>query len=174
MIGIFSPCSGDLLIDGVPITEKNRHTWRHKIGYIPQNIYLFDGTVCENVVCGRPVNEAKVNDTLKKAKIFDFLQTKEGINTRVGEGGVMLSGGQKQRIAIARALYSDPDILVLDEATSALDHETEKRIMEEIFELSKRITLIIVAHRLSTIDQCDTVYKIESGRLMTSLSGDKI
>ncbi len=168
LIGIFSPRSGEVLIDGGPLTENNRYAWRQKIGYIPQNIYLIDGSVAENVACGRPINEEKIIDALEKAKIFDFLETKEGLDTRVGEGGVMLSGGQKQRIAIARALYSDPDILVLDEATSALDHETEKRIMEEIFELSKRITLIIVAHRLTTISQCDTVYKIESGRLCLS------
>ena len=100
---------------------------------------------------------------LKLANIYDFLATKEGIYTQVGDSGIALSGGQKQRIAIARALYGDPEILVLDEATSALDNTTEQKIMEEIYQISQNKTLLIIAHRLSTIQKCDTIYQIKKG-----------
>ncbi len=108
----------------------------------------------------------KIDEVLKKAKIYDFLKTKEGADTLVGEGGIMLSGRQKQRIAIARALYSDPEILVFDETTSALDDTTEKEIMDEIYSISDDKTLIIIAHRLSTIDRCERVYKIVDRKLL--------
>ena len=108
----------------------------------------------------------KVDEALKKAKIYDFLNSKEGSRTLVGEGGVLLSGGQKQRIAIARALYADPKVLVLDEATSALDDATEKEIMNEIYNISDDKTLIIIAHRLSTIDRCEQVYELNNGELV--------
>ena len=105
--------------------------------------------------------------TLKQANIFDYLETQQGVNTFVGEGGIQLSGGQKQRVAIARALYGQPEILVLDEATSALDKETERKIMDEIYQISQDKTLIIIAHRLSTIKGCDKVYQLENGELNT-------
>ena len=166
IIGLYKPKSGDIKVDGILIEESNIKSWRSKIGYIPQSVYLFDGTVGENVAFGLEYDSKKVNDVLKKAKIYEFLKTKEGENTFVGEGGIMLSGGQKQRIAIARALYLEPEILVLDEATSALDDETEKKIMNEIYDISEDKTLIIIAHRLSTIDRCDVVYKLKEGRLI--------
>ena len=97
--------------------------------------------------------------------MYDFLQTKDGINTKVGESGVLISGGQKQRIAIARAIYNDPEILILDEATSALDNLTEMRIMEEVYKISKDMTLIVIAHRLSSIDKCSKVYTIKRGMI---------
>jgi ABC-type multidrug transport system fused ATPase/permease subunit len=165
IIGLYMPKEGVMLSDGVPIRENNIRSWRLKVGYIPQSIYLFDGTVGENVAFGLPYDKEKVDKVLKQAKIYDFLCSKEGKETIVGENGVMLSGGQKQRIAIARALYSNPEILVLDEATSALDDETEKEIMDEIYELSDDKTLIIIAHRLSTIDRCDEVYKLDGGKI---------
>jgi ATP-binding cassette subfamily B protein/ATP-binding cassette subfamily C protein len=155
IMGIHRPSSGEILIDSKPITSQNIRSWRAKIGYIPQDIYLFDGTVGENIMFGCDIDETKAIIVLKAANIWDFLSTKEGLNTAVGEHGVQLSGGQKQRIGIARALYGNPEILVLDEATSALDNETETKIMNEIYSISKDKTLIIIAHRLSTVEKCD-------------------
>ena len=165
IIGLYRPISGTITIDNIGLDNENLSSWRKKIGYIPQSVYLFDGTVGENVSFGNTYKKEKVENCLKQAKIYDFLQTKNGTETIVGEGGVMLSGGQKQRIAIARALYSNPEVLVLDEATSALDNETEAEIMHEIYEISKNKTLIIIAHRLSTIERCNKVFKIEDGRV---------
>jgi ABC-type multidrug transport system fused ATPase/permease subunit len=167
IIGLYKPSAGNIYIDNTLLTEKNVRSWRKRIGYIPQSIYLFDGTVAQNVTMGKDINSDKVIEVLKKANIWDFLDAHhQGIETNVGEGGVKLSGGQKQRIAIARALYFDPEILVLDEATSALDEETEAKIMQEIYKVSEDKTLIIIAHRLSTIDGCDVVYKLDNGQLM--------
>jgi len=163
--GLYKPLSGEVIVDNNIINDSNVKVWRSKVGYIPQSVYLFDGTVGENVAFGSDYNVEKIDDCLKKAKIYNFLKTKEGRETFVGEGGIMLSGGQKQRIAIARALYTEPEILVLDEATSALDDETEAQIMDEIYEVSRDKTLIIIAHRLSTIERCEKVYKLENGRI---------
>ena len=166
IIGLYKPKSGMITSDGVMINDSNVKSWRSKIGYIPQSVYLFDGTVGDNVAFGSKYDNVKIDEVLKKAKIYDFLNTKNGQNTLVGEGGVMLSGGQKQRIAIARALYINPEILVLDEATSALDGDTEKEIMNEIYNISGDKTLIIIAHRLSTLDRCEKIYKIENGNIL--------
>ncbi len=166
LIGLYKPSSGVIKIDGVPLSDKNIKSWRKKIGYIPQSVYLFDGTIAENIAYGSIFNEQNMIRCLKQAKIYDFIQTKNGLNTLVGENGIMLSGGQKQRIAIARALYTNPEVLVLDEATSALDSETEKQIMDELYELCHNKTLIIIAHRLSTIEQCKKIYKIENGEIV--------
>ncbi|MDA7818257.1 ABC transporter ATP-binding protein [Sulfurimonas sp.] len=166
IIGLYKPKDGILLSDNTIINDLNIKSWRSKIGYIPQSVYLFDGTVGENVSFGTDYDEDILIDCLRKAKIYDFLTTKEGINTLVGEGGIMLSGGQKQRIAIARALYTNPEILVLDEATSALDDDTEKEIMNEIYDICEDKTLIIIAHRLSTLNRCEKIYKLEKGRII--------
>jgi ATP-binding cassette subfamily B protein/ATP-binding cassette subfamily C protein len=163
IIGIYRPIQGNLYVDNVLIDTNNIRSWRSKIGYIPQTIYLFDGTVAENIAFGSEYDEEKIIQVLKKAKIWDFLKTKEGIQTCVGEGGIQLSGGQKQRIGIARALYNDPEVLVLDEATSSLDDETEAEIMNEIYDVSGSKTLIIIAHRLSTINRCNRRIRIEDG-----------
>jgi len=173
VIGILKPCSGEILIDGKPLCEQTVRSWRQKIGYIPQNIYLFDGTVGENVAYGSKMDDEKLKTALHKANIWDFLLTKEGIDTKVGEGGIQLSGGQQQRIGIARALYNDPEILVLDEATSALDNETEKKIMEEIYCASENKTLIVIAHRLSTVERCDRTIRVENGEVTESFSKPK-
>lgn len=166
IVGIYRPTSGSITVDGIALDNNNMGSWRKKVGYIPQSIYLFDGTVAQNVSFGYEYNEEKVVDVLKKANIFSFLLTKEGIHTAVGDGGIQLSGGQKQRIGIARALYSEPEILVLDEATSALDSETEAKIMDEIYSVSEGKTLLVIAHRLSTVERCDRVIKIENGRIV--------
>lgn len=166
IIGLYRPLSGKIVVDGNDINDTNIKAWRKKVGYIPQSVYLFDGTVAQNIAFGNEYDEAKIKTVLEKAKILDFLEYyQNGIHTVVGEGGIKLSGGQKQRIAIARALYQDPEILVLDEATSALDNAVENEIMDEIYNLSNDKTLIIIAHRLSTIDRCQKVYKIENNHL---------
>ncbi|MDR0664403.1 MAG: ABC transporter ATP-binding protein/permease [Helicobacteraceae bacterium] len=163
--GVYEPQSGAILIDGEALTRENIKNWRKKIGYIPQDVYLFDGSVAENVAFGKPYDEEGVTHVLRQANIYDFLLQHEGVKTRVGDGGILLSGGQKQRIAIARALYGNPDVLVLDEATSALDNETEAKIMDEIYDAAKNKTLLVVAHRLSTLSRCDEVYTVKNGAL---------
>jgi ABC-type multidrug transport system fused ATPase/permease subunit len=165
LIGIYRPVRGRIYVDNTLIDQSNIRSWRSKIGYIPQSIYLFDGTVAENVSFGSDYNEEKIVQVLKKAKIWDFLLSKEGAHTLVGEGGIQLSGGQKQRIGIARALYDDPEVLVLDEATSSLDDETEAEIMNEIYDVSGSKTLIIIAHRLSTVERCDRRILIDNGAI---------
>jgi ATP-binding cassette subfamily B protein/ATP-binding cassette subfamily C protein len=166
IIGINKPGSGILYIDDNMLTDDNIGSWRKKIGYIPQNIYLFDGTIYDNITFGMTPNTERVIHVLKMTNIWDTLEKKDGLETRVGEGGVQLSGGQKQRIGIARALYNDPDVLVLDEATSALDTETESKIMNEIYKISENKTLIIIAHRLSTIERCDKKIKIQDSNIL--------
>ncbi|MCL2764378.1 MAG: ATP-binding cassette domain-containing protein [Treponema sp.] len=166
IIGIHKPNSGNLYSDGVRITNENIRSWRKKIGYIPQNIYLFDGTVADNVTFSAEYNEERLIESLKMANIWDFLLKNDGINTQVGEGGIQLSGGQKQRIGIARALYTNPEILVLDEATSSLDNETESKIMDEIYDLSRDKTLIIIAHRLSTVERCNRKILLDNGAII--------
>lgn len=161
IIGIYKPQKGQLLVDNVPITNHNLRSWRKKIGYIPQSIYLFDGSVAENVAFGSVLDEQRVKDACKKACILDFLEQHNGIHTRVGEGGILLSGGQKQRIGIARAIYDEPEILVLDEATSALDNQTESNIMDAIYDVAAQKTLLIIAHRLSTIERCQRRIELE-------------
>jgi ATP-binding cassette subfamily B protein/ATP-binding cassette subfamily C protein len=161
--GIIKPSSGSIIADGTELNSGNIRTWRKRIGYIPQSIYLFDSTVAENVVFGSVYDEDRLIHALRIANIWETLKEKDGINTRVGEGGIQLSGGQKQRIGIARALYNDPDILILDEATSALDNETETKIMDEIYDVSKAKTLIVIAHRLTTVEKCGRTLIIENG-----------
>ncbi|MGL5583225.1 MAG: ABC transporter ATP-binding protein [Cetobacterium sp.] len=170
LMGLYKPLSGDIVVDGIKLTNDNLKAWRERIGYIPQEIYLFDGTVAENVSFGADYNEERVIEVLKKAKIWNFLNEKEGVNTKVGDAGVMLSGGQKQRIGIARALYKNPEILVLDEATSALDDNTEREIMDEMYNLSSGKTLIMIAHRLSSLKRCNRIYELEKGVLKKEYS----
>jgi len=166
LIGIHPMDKGRMLVDGVEITQENVRALRRKIGYIPQNIYLFDGTVAENVAFGQEYDENRIQQALVQARIHEFLAQHQGIHTHVGEGGIKLSGGQKQRIGIARALYTDPEILVLDEATSALDQQTEERIIDEIYEMSSDRTLVVISHRLSITNRCHAIYAIENGQLV--------
>jgi ATP-binding cassette subfamily B protein len=167
IIGLYKPENGKILVDDKELNENNLKSWRKKIGYIPQSIYLSDGNVATNVAFGDEIDEKRVKEVLKKSNILEFLEKHhEGIYTKVGENGVKLSGGQKQRIAIARALYNNPEILVLDEATSALDNETEKKIMEEFYSIGENKTMLIIAHRLSTLDGCDRIVKLENGKII--------
>ncbi|ADV47240.1 ABC transporter ATP-binding protein [Nitratifractor salsuginis] len=166
LIGLYRPMKGSIYIDDIKLDENNIRSWRRKVGYIPQKIELMDGTVAENVALDDAYDEKKVKEVLKQASLLDFFEKEhEGIETPIGEDGIKLSGGQRQRIAIARALYHDPEVLVLDEATSALDMETEQEIMREIYSLKGGKTLVIVAHRLSTLEACDTIYHLKNGKI---------
>lgn len=166
IIGLLSPREGRVLLDKNELNMKNVKNYRQKIGYIPQNIYLFNDSIAKNISFGDEVDEEKLQRVIKQANLEHFVKNlPQGVQTKVGDGGSNLSGGQKQRIAIARALYLDPEILVLDEATSALDTESEARIMDEIYKISKDKTMIIIAHRLSTITRCDSIYRLENGKL---------
>ena len=165
IIGLHEPTSGKISIDEIDNLQMNQ-TWRNNIGYVSQTIYLIDDSIAKNIALGLPenkINYLKINEVLKQVQLEKFINTLElGINTKVGERGVQLSGGQRQRIGIARALYNDPSILILDEATSALDTKTEVEVMKSVNNLKKGKTIIIVAHRLSTIDNCDVVLEIKN------------
>ena len=166
IIGLYRPKKGKIYIDSDELNENNLKSWRKKIGYIPQSIYLIDGNIAENVAFGESIDENRVKEVLKMANILEFLESHhEGIWTYVGENGVKLSGGQKQRVAIARALYNNPEILILDEATSALDSETESKIMNEIYKVGSDKTMIIIAHRVSTLDRCDRIIELKDGKI---------
>ena len=166
LMGVLQPVDGNVLVDGNTLTAKNLGSWRKKIGYIPQHVYLMDGDVSDNVSFGRVVDKNKVIRALKIAHIYDFLiDYHEGVDTFVGDNGIKLSGGQRQRIAIARAFYDDPDVIILDEATSALDSDTETIVMDLIYKASKGKTMVVIAHRLSTISNCNKVYEIKDGKV---------
>lgn len=167
ILGLLRPQKGTVIMDNMDI-YKNAQRWSEIIGYVPQNVFLSDDTIRRNVAFGYSddeINDADVWHALAEAQMESFVKSlPQGLDSQVGERGVKFSGGQRQRIAIARALYKDPDIIVLDEATSALDNDTEKAVMEAIDALQGRKTLIIVAHRLSTIKNCDKIYEIVNGK----------
>jgi len=169
IIGIYTPDRGRVLVDDVELNNRNVRSWRRAIGYIPQNILLFDGTVAENIAFGKFYDETKIIRALEQAHIWKFLEKHEGLNTLVGERGVKLSGGQKQRIGIARALYEEPEILVLDEATSALDSSTEFEIMQEINNVSKNRTLIVVTHKNTLLENYDRIYTLDGSNGLSSI-----
>ena len=168
LLGLLNPQEGHILSDGVDINA-NYSGWLKKLAYIPQSIYMLDGTIRENVAFGYSADEIDdemVWDALKEAQMSEFVHSlPNGIYTAIGERGVRLSGGQRQRIGIARALYTNPELLIFDEATSALDNETEAAIMESINSLHGKKTMIIIAHRLTTIEGCDLVYRVENGKI---------
>lgn len=168
LLGVLSPTKGAIYVDNADIKD-NMQGWHDLIGYIPQTIYLMDGSIRDNVLFG---DESKQNDelvwnALEKAQMKEFVESlPEKLNTQIGDRGVKLSGGQRQRIGIARALYRRPQVLVLDEATSALDQETEKAVMDAIEYLNGKMTIIIIAHRLSTIKMCDYIYRVENKKII--------
>lgn len=168
LLGLLKVREGEVCADGVDIRE-NYRGWLQNIGYIPQMIFMLDDTIRNNIAFGidkDEIDEDKVWEVLREAQLDDFVRSlPEGLDTGIGERGIRLSGGQRQRISIARALYHDPEVLVLDEATSALDNDTEKAIMDSINKLHGKKTLIIIAHRLQTIEQCDIVYRVENGKV---------
>lgn len=167
MLGLLQTESGHIYADGVDVME-NYSGWLKNIGYIPQTIFMIDSTIRKNVAFGyadEDIDDAKVWQALKEASLDEYVKSlPEGLDTKIGERGIRLSGGQRQRIGIARALFEDPEVLVLDEATSALDNETEAAIMDSINKLHGRKTLVIIAHRLQTIEKCDMVYNIKDGK----------
>jgi len=170
IIGLNLPSEGAIYIDDISLNLDNIVSWRKRIGYIPQHVYLFDGTVAENITFGRAYDEQKLIQLLKQVRLWDFLMQRDGLATSIGERGKLLSGGQRQRVAIARALYEDPDVLVLDEATSALDKKIEQEIINEIYDLAQKKTLVIISHNEELLDRCDEVYRVKEKHLFKERS----
>ncbi len=173
ILGLLKPDSGEIIIDGKKLSDENLRNWQRNIGYVPQNIYLSDSTIAENIAFGVDKKDIDLEAVIKAAKIADLQQFIEkemenSYETVVGERGVRLSGGQRQRIGIARALYHDPAILVLDEATSALDNITEKSVFKAIDNAAKSKTIIMIAHRISTVKSCDEIFIIDHGDIVSS------
>ncbi len=167
LLGLLEIQTGGVYADGVSIKE-NYRSWLKNVGYIPQMIFMLDDTIRKNVafgIAGEEIDEERLWEVLKEAQLDEFVKSlPEGADTSIGERGIRISGGQRQRIGIARALYYDPEVLILDEATSALDNDTEAAIMDSINSLHGRKTLIIIAHRLQTIEKCDMIYRAENGK----------
>ena len=172
LLGLLTPDKGSIFIDSTQINQKNLRSWQKKIGYVPQSIFLIDDSIEKNIafsVAGDKIDKKRVVDAAKMADLHDFILTLEdGYSTGVGERGVRLSGGQLQRIGIARALYHNPEVLILDEATSSLDGSTENTIMESIHGLAHKKTIIIIAHRLTTLRECDVIYLLDKGQVVAS------
>ncbi|KQT77935.1 ABC transporter ATP-binding protein [Methylobacterium sp. Leaf466] len=172
VLGILTPTSGTIAVDGVFLDEATLPAWQNRVGYVPQDVFLIDGTVTENIALGVPP-EAVDHDAVRRAAGLAGLDAviaalPGGYGERVGERGARLSGGQRQRLGIARALYHDPDVIVFDEATSALDGETEAAVMAALDALTGRRTLILIAHRLASLERADTVHVLEAGRIVAS------
>lgn len=169
LLGLLTPSQGEITVDGVNI-QSDLRSWQNNLGYVPQNIFLIDDTILSNIALGvaeSDIDFDALNRAINDSDLAVFIDSLElGLNTEVGERGVRLSGGQRQRIGIARALYRNPQILVLDEATSALDNDTERSVMSSINSLKHSKTIIIIAHRLSTVKNCDIIYKISKGRIV--------
>ncbi|WP_333613338.1 ABC transporter ATP-binding protein [Psychrobacter sp.] len=170
LLGLLTPHQGSIYVDDVRITVDNKRAWQDLLGFVPQSIFLSEGSVAENIAFGIPAKDIsleQVNKALNLANLTELVeQLPEGINTKVGERGVQLSGGQRQRIGIARALYHEAEVLVFDEATSALDGITEKTVMDAIHEFSGQKTIIMIAHRLKTVEKCDLIYFMEQGKII--------
>lgn len=176
ILGLFHPSEGAIYIDGVKLTGNNERAWRQRVGYVPQHVFLTNATIANNIALGVPfdqVDETAIRHAAKMAQADDFIeQLPEGYDTIVGERGVKLSGGQRQRLGIARALYHNPDVLVFDEATSALDGMTEDAVMEAVQSLSSNRTMILIAHRLRTVQACDRIIMLEGGTVVADGSYD--
>ncbi|MCR5764766.1 MAG: ABC transporter ATP-binding protein/permease, partial [Treponema sp.] len=172
ILGLLEPVSGEILIDGKKLTDANVNSWREKISYVPQTAYLIDDTIRANIAFGVPekeIDDERIKIAMKEAMLYDYVSgLPEKEMTVVGERGVQMSGGQRQRLSIARALYNNPDIIIFDEATSALDDITEKEIMESIDNLIGQKTLIIIAHRLSTLKKCNKIFEVADGKINIS------
>jgi ATP-binding cassette, subfamily B, bacterial PglK len=170
ILGLLGPLQGEVLVDGTPIGRDNVRAWQRTIGYVPQHIFLADDTVAANIAFGVPphkIDMRTVKDAARYAELHAFVteELPQGYETAIGERGVRLSGGQRQRVAIARALYHDPDVLILDEATSSLDNLTEEAVMDALHNLAHVKTILLIAHRLSTVRACDRIFLLAHGRL---------
>ena len=171
ILGLLEAQKGTLEVDGEVINKQNSKGWLKSIGYVPQSIYLSDDTIANNIAFGinnENINQVDVEKASKIANLHEFVinELPEKYQTSIGERGVRLSGGQRQRIGIARALYHNPNILILDEATSALDNQTEQAVMDAVNNLGKKITIILIAHRLNTVKDCDIIFKLDKGQLI--------
>ena len=179
ILGLLEAQKGTLEVDGKIITNQNSRSWQRSIGYVPQHIFLADDTIASNIAFGvdrKYVKQDVIEKVSKIANLHNFIvdELPSQYQTKIGERGVRLSGGQRQRIGIARALYNNPQILILDEATSALDNQTEKAIMDEVNNLGNNITIIIIAHRLSTVKKCNQIYLLEKGELKNQGTFDEL
>lgn len=171
ILGLLRPSAGSIRVDGVEVTEANLRSWQNSLGYVPQEIFLTDRSIAENIAFGVPesqIDRARVERCARTAQVHGFIMSElpEQYDTKVGERGVRLSGGQRQRIGIARALYHNPSVLVFDEATSALDNITERLVMEAVNAVRHEKTVIMIAHRISTVQHCDRIYMLEHGQVV--------
>jgi ABC-type multidrug transport system fused ATPase/permease subunit len=178
ILGLYSPASGTISVDGVNLVESNERAWRKRVGYVPQNVFLTNASVARNIALGIPeeqIDHAAVKRAAQMAQAEEFIsQLPDGYGTMVGERGVKLSGGQRQRLGIARALYHNPDVLVFDEATSALDGMTEDAVMQAVQSLSAERTMILIAHRLRTVQACHRIVMLEAGRVVADGTYDEL
>jgi ABC-type bacteriocin/lantibiotic exporter with double-glycine peptidase domain len=173
ILGLLEPTHGELRVDGTLIGQGNRRAWQNCLGYVPQQIALVDDSIAANIAFGMArdrIDMAAVEQAARIANLHKFVteEMRQGYDTAIGERGVRLSGGQRQRVGIARALYRDPDVLIMDEATSALDNITERAVMDAVGNLAHRKTIILIAHRLTTVQHCDIIFVFESGRVVAS------
>jgi len=178
LMGLLQPTEGQILVDGKPITLGNQRAWQHTVAHVPQNIFLSDSSIAENIAFGvssEQIDLERVRNAARQAQISDFIENREeAYNTVVGERGVRLSGGQRQRIGIARALYRKASVLIFDEATSALDNKTEQAVMQTIEDLSKDLTLFIVAHRFTTLAKCSVIVELGGGKIIAQSTYDEL
>ena len=177
LLGLLETDSGEILVNGAPMQTCTK-SFRSLVGYVPQAIFLADESVAANVAFGIPddyIDLAAVRKALAEAKLLDFVnRLPQGLETNVGERGVRLSGGERQRLGLARALYGNPSLVILDEATSALDTETEAQVMSEVIGMRGQRTLLVIAHRLSTVQHCDRLYRLEAGRIVQEGSFEEV
>ena len=171
LMALLEPTQGSISVDGIPVSGKHQRAWQRTIAHVPQSIYLADASIAENVAFGIPpvkIDMDRVRQAASQAHISEFIEGHpEAYDAIVGERGVRISGGQRQRIGIARALYKDASVLIFDEATSALDTETEREVMHAIESLNRELTILIIAHRLTTLKHCDSIVQLELGQIVT-------
>jgi ABC-type multidrug transport system fused ATPase/permease subunit len=170
ILGLYTPSTGSIAVDGIVLSDLNERAWRKRVGYVPQTVFLTNASVARNIALGIPedqIDHEAVRRSAHMAQADEFItQMTDGYETIVGERGVKLSGGQRQRLGIARALYHNPDVLVFDEATSALDGMTEDAVMQAVQTLSAERTMILIAHRLRTVQACDRIVMLEAGKIV--------
>jgi ABC-type multidrug transport system fused ATPase/permease subunit len=178
ILGLLDCESGILKVDDVVINSKNKRSWQRILGYVPQQIYLSDSSILSNIAFGvdpKKIDLNQIKTSAKTANLHSFIEKlPQGYHTIIGERGIRLSGGERQRIGIARALYHNPKLIIFDEATSALDNVTEKSVLDEINNLKNKVTIIMVAHRLTTVKNCDLIYLLEDGKIISKGSYEEL